>query len=136
MLLFKKKFLDLIARGEKRQTVRVWPKRRLRPGQREFIPGLGRVRIDAFDRVRPADLTETDARLDGFASREALLDELRALYGDRLDDVPCFRIVFTYPFESDARSRTPNGTSKTTSAGPPSGDDASGKARAGEGGSA
>jgi len=95
MLLFKKKFLDLIASGAKCQTVRVWPRRRVRPGQREFIPGLGHVVITAFDRVRPADLTEDDARLDGFASRDALLEELRALYGADLDAVPCFRIRFT-----------------------------------------
>jgi len=95
MLLFKKKFLELILSGAKRQTVRVWPKRRVRPGQIEFVPGLGRVRITAFEPVRPTDLSEEDARLDGFESREALLTELRGLYGDRLDEVPCFRIRFT-----------------------------------------
>lgn len=94
MLLFKKKFLDLIASGAKQQTVRVWPKRRVRPGQREFVPGLGRIVITGFDPVRPADLSEEDARLDGFASRDALLAELRDLYGDDLDAVPCFRIRF------------------------------------------
>ena len=95
MLLFKKKFLEPILSGAKRQTIRVWPKRRVRPGQIEFVPGLGRVRITAFEPVRPADLSEEDARLDGFESREALLAELRGLYGDRLDAVPCFRIRFT-----------------------------------------
>ncbi len=97
MILFKKKFLELIASGAKRQTVRVWPKRRLRAGQREFVPGLGRIRITAFEPVRPADLTEDDARLDGFESLAALMAELRDLYGDRLDEVACFRIRFTYP---------------------------------------
>ena len=77
MLLFKKKFLELIASGAKRQTVRVWPKRRLRAGQREFVPGLGRIRITAFEPVRPEALTDEDALLDGFASRGALLAELR-----------------------------------------------------------
>ena len=85
MILLKKKFLDLVRCGEKCQTIRLWPKRRLRPGQREYIPGLGRIRITAFQRVTPADLTDEDARLDGFASREALLAELRSLYGGRLD---------------------------------------------------
>ena len=69
MLLFKKKFLAAIAAGTKCQTVRVWPKRRLRAGQIEFIPGLGRVRVTAFEAVPPEDLTEDDAHLDGFASR-------------------------------------------------------------------
>jgi hypothetical protein len=97
MLLFKKKFLELIASGAKRQTVRIWPKRRLRAGQVEFVPGLGRVRVTAFEPVRPDTLTEEDARLDGFSSREALLTELRALYGDRLETLPCFRIRFIFP---------------------------------------
>jgi hypothetical protein len=97
MLLFKKKFFEAIVAGTKCQTVRVWPKRRMRAGQMEFIPGLGRVRVTAFDAVRPEDLTEDDARLDGFASREALLEELRALYGENLATIPCFRIRFTYP---------------------------------------
>jgi len=104
MLLFKKKFLEMIASGAKRQTVRVWPRRRLRAGQIEYVPGLGRVRVTAFEAVRPEALTDEDARLDGFASREALLEELRALYGDRLDDIPCFRIRFTYPADESPAS--------------------------------
>jgi len=105
MLLFKKKFLDLIASGAKRQTVRVWPKRRLRAGQVEFVPGLGRVRVTAFEPVRPLDLTDEDAVLDGFESREALLGELRALYGDRLGAISCFRIRFTFPADPPAAPR-------------------------------
>ena len=105
MLLFKKKFLEAIASGAKRQTVRVWPRRRLRAGQVEFVPGLGRVRITAFEAVRPEDLTEDDARLDGFESRAALLEELRALYGDRLATIPCFRIRFSYPADEGGPAR-------------------------------
>jgi hypothetical protein len=52
--------------------------------------------VTGFDRVQPAELSEEDARLDGCASRDALIAELRALYGDHLDSVPCFRIRFTY----------------------------------------
>jgi len=104
VILLKKKFLDLVRRGEKRQTIRFWPKRRLRAGQREYIPGLGRIRITAFERVSPADLTDEDARLDGFASRQALLEELRSLYGGGLDGAPCFRIRFAYPLDEDEPS--------------------------------
>jgi len=113
MILLKKKFLDLVRTGAKRQTVRVWPKRRLRAGQKEYIPGLGPIRITAFEPVAPADLTEEDARLDGFASRQALLAELRALYGDRLDDVPCFRIGFAY--SADAADSAPTASADAAS---------------------
>lgn len=124
MILLKKKFLDLVRTGAKRQTVRVWPKRRLRAGQNEYIPGLGRIRITAFERVAPADLTEEDARLDGFASREALLAELRALYGDRLDDVPCFRIRFTYPADAadSADADAASGGAAVSGTGSPAGE--------------
>jgi hypothetical protein len=100
MILLKKKFLDLVRSGAKRQTIRLWPRRRLRPGQIEFIPGLGRIRITAFEPVRPEDLTDEDARLDGFDSRDDLLAELKNLYGPRLASIPCFRIRFTYPVDS------------------------------------
>ncbi len=102
MILMKRKFLPLVRSGAKRQTIRLWPKRRLRDGQIEFIPGLGRVRITAFEPVRPEALTEEDARLDGFESLEALLAELRRMYGEGLDSVPCFRIRFTWPIEEEA----------------------------------
>jgi hypothetical protein len=49
MLLFKKKFLPAIRRGEKTQTVRLWKHRRLRPGQRSYIPGAGAIRVKAVD---------------------------------------------------------------------------------------
>lgn len=113
MILLKKKFLALVRSGEKRQTIRLWPKRRLRPGQGEFIPGLGRIRITAFERVAPADLTDEDARLDGFASREALLEELQSLYGEDLSGAPCFRIRFTYPADEEGPPEAPSSPSSS-----------------------
>jgi len=105
MLLFKKKFLDAIRNGKKTQTVRIWPKRRLKVGQREFVPGLGKVEIVGFDAVRPTDLTDADARADGFESREALLVELRQIYGNTLDSLRCFKITFRYPDASTDQDR-------------------------------
>jgi hypothetical protein len=80
MLLFKKKFMDAIRAGQKTQTVRLWKYRRMRPGQRSYIPGAGYIRIQAVDEVELADLTDEDARLDGFDSAEALRAEIAALY--------------------------------------------------------
>jgi hypothetical protein len=84
MLLFKKKFMDAIRAGEKTQTVRLWKYRRMRPGQRSYIPGAGYVRIQAVDEVTLAELTDEDARLDGFASADALRAEIAALYPNQL----------------------------------------------------
>jgi hypothetical protein len=84
MLLFKKKFMDAIRAGEKTQTVRLWKYRRMRPGQRSYIPGAGYIRVQAVDEVALADLTDEDARLDGCESADALRTEIAALYPKEL----------------------------------------------------
>ncbi|MCE9607841.1 MAG: ASCH domain-containing protein [Planctomycetia bacterium] len=95
MLLFKKKFLDSIRDGSKTQTVRLWKFCRFRAGQRSYIPGIGYIRITQIDPVCLEELTEEDARLDGFLSAEALLTEIRTLYAERLDQgYRAFRLRF------------------------------------------
>jgi hypothetical protein len=51
MLLLKKRFLDPIRRGEKTQTIRLWKHRRMKPGQRSYIPRAGPIRVLAVDEV-------------------------------------------------------------------------------------
>ncbi len=84
MLLFKKKFLDALRDGTKTQTVRLWKVCRFRAGQRSYIPGVGYIWITAVDPVRLEELTDGDARLDGFPSASALLAEIQALYAEQL----------------------------------------------------
>lgn len=84
MLLFKKKFLDALRDGTKTQTVRLWKVCRFRAEQRSYIPGVGYIWITAVDRVRLDELTDDDARLDGFSSAGALLAEIQALYAEQL----------------------------------------------------
>ena len=79
MLLFKKKFLDAIRRGEKTQTVRLWKFRRMRPGQRSYIPGAGYIEVLNVDEVALDALTDDDARPDGFPSADALRGEIAQL---------------------------------------------------------
>ena len=80
MLLFKKKFIEQIRNGEKTQTIRLWKYRRMKQGQRSYIPGVGYIRIDSVRHVELANLTDADAIPDGFPSADALRAELRALY--------------------------------------------------------
>ena len=95
MLLFKKRFLDAIRRGEKTQTIRLWKHRRMRPGQRSYIPGAGHVQIKDVQEIQLDELTDADARPDGFETAEALRAELAALYGQRLAaGWRAYRIVF------------------------------------------
>ena len=95
MLLFKKRFLDAIRRGEKTQTIRLWKHRRMKAGQRSYVPGAGPIRVLAVDEVSLAELTDADARPDGFASADQLREEIARLYpGQSAGDYRAFRVVF------------------------------------------
>jgi hypothetical protein len=95
MLLFKKRFLPAIREGTKTQTIRMWKHARMRAGQRSYIPGVGYIRITAVEPVRLEDLTDEDARRDGFSTAEALREELAQLYPDQPADTHRpFRVVF------------------------------------------
>ena len=96
MLLFKKKFLDWIRDGRKTQTVRLWKYRKMKVGQRSYIPGAGYISIDAVDEVALPALTDDDAKLDGFDSATALRHEIEQLYPQQLAaGHRAFRIRFT-----------------------------------------
>jgi hypothetical protein len=95
MLLFKRKFLEAIRRGEKTQTIRLWKHRRMRSGQRSYIPGIGAIRITTVEPVLLEDLADDDARPDGFATADALRAEIEAIYADKLaSGYDAYRIVF------------------------------------------
>ena len=84
MLLFKKKFLPAIRSGQKTQTIRLWKHRRMRAGQRSYIPGVGPIRVIAVDLVELAELTDADAQPDGFDSANQLRAEIAQLYPEQL----------------------------------------------------
>jgi len=106
MLLFKKKFLPAIREGEKTQTIRLWKHRRLRAGQRSYIPGAGHIRIVTVEQVQLDALTDDDARPDGFQSAEALHAEIKQLYPEQLAaGHQAYRVVFELlPAEEQERS--------------------------------
>ena len=95
MLLFKKKFLPAIRRGEKTQTIRLWKYRRMKPGQRSYIPGAGYIRVTAVEEVALEALTDADALPDGFATAGELRAEIARLYPHPLaQGHRAYRIVF------------------------------------------
>lgn len=107
MLLFKKRFLEAIRRGEKTQTIRLWKRRFMRAGQRSYIPGVGRIRIQSVDEVCLEELTDADAIPDGFATAEQLRAEIAQLYGDPLPSgYRAYRIVFQLE-PTEAAEETP-----------------------------
>ena len=99
MLLFKKKFLDQIRRGEKTQTIRLWQHRRMKPGQRSYVPGVGYINIVSVEPVELARLTDADAQLDGFSSADLLREEIHTLYtAEARNNLTPFRVRFSvYP---------------------------------------
>ena len=95
MLLFKKKFLPAIRTGSKTQTIRIWKHRRMRGGQRSYIPGVGHIRVLTVDEIRLEDLIDQDAPPDGFETADALRAELESLYADQLaTGQKAYRVVF------------------------------------------
>ena len=95
MLLFKKKFLPAIRAGEKTQTIRLWKHRRMRAGQRSYIPGVGPIRVTLVEEVDLDRLSDADARPDGFASADLLRAEIARLYPRQLAaGYRAYRIVF------------------------------------------
>lgn len=107
MLLFKKRFLPAIRNGEKTQTIRLWKYRRMRPGQRSYIPGVGYIHVREVDAVRIENLTDEDARPDGFDSAELLRAELEALYAEQfLSGYQAYRIRFVLAPEEQKRPKS------------------------------
>lgn len=95
MLLFKKRFLDAIRAGTKTQTIRLWKYRRMRPGQRSYIPGAGYIQVERVTEVQLDELTDEDAVRDGFASAHELREELARLYQAKLGGgYKTFRVEF------------------------------------------
>jgi hypothetical protein len=84
MLLFKKKYLAAIRSGRKTQTIRLWKYRRMRTGQRSYIPGAGYIRVTAVEEVQLHELSDEDARRDGFETAGQLRAEITRLYCEQL----------------------------------------------------
>ena len=105
MLLFKKKFIELIRCGKKTQTIRLWDRVRMRAGQRSYIPGIGYISILSVEQVELQHLTDADAVPDGFATAELLRKEIRSIYADELNKgQKAFRIRFrVFPLRDQKR---------------------------------
>jgi len=104
MLLFKKKFLDAIRQRTKTQTIRLWKYRRLKTGQRSYIPGAGYIRVDSVETVELDALTDKDAIPDGFPTADELREEIRKLYpAEVLSQRSPYRVVFSLLPEDEQR---------------------------------
>ena len=124
LFVFKKEYKPLIISGQKTQTIRIWKRCWLREGQIVNSPHLGKLRIESIKELKLSDLTQKDARLDGFESKAQMLDAIRKIYKDsHTGDARCYRVRFKYlgkterKTASQAKKEPPPRKSKPPSAG-------------------
>ena len=76
----------------------------MKPGQRSYVPGVGYITITSIEQIEVANLDDSDARLDGFATADLLREEIRSLYdADALARLKAFKIRFTVCSESEQK---------------------------------
>ena len=97
-LEFDGKYADAILRGKKRATVRLGRRPNLREGDTVLIHAggyaLGKAVIERVESKTVKELTDEDARLDGFSSREELIKALKEHYRHVTDNSPAHVVVF------------------------------------------
>jgi hypothetical protein len=97
MLLVRKKFFEDIRRGAKTTTLRFWRWCRTPAGSVHSVRGLGRLRIDSARAVEWGQLTDADARADGFGDLAALRAALESLYPpEKRQGRKLYQVRFTY----------------------------------------
>jgi hypothetical protein len=74
MLLFQKPFHQGLVDGSIRLTFRRWDKPHVKVGGRYRCHPIGVLEVDAITRMPVKDISAADAKLAGFASREALVE--------------------------------------------------------------
>ncbi|ASJ10439.1 ASCH domain-containing protein [Thermococcus sp. P6] len=97
-LEFDGRYAEAILSGRKRATVRLGRRPRLKPGEEVLIHAggyvLGKAIVERVEERRVGELTDEDAFLDGFSSREELIEALRSHYKHVSDDSMAHVVVF------------------------------------------
>ncbi len=77
---FLKQYRPLVIAGSKTATLRRWKRPMLRCGQTVTSPGIGNLRIASVKMVQWKNLTEADARADGFNTLDDLHRAVNRIY--------------------------------------------------------
>ena len=100
-LRFSKGYRKLVREGKKTQTIRCWKHPLLREGELCRSADVGVLEVTAVDEVELSDLSEEDARREGFGSVEELLKAIRRIYGNGRKGYSFYRIRFRVLPETD-----------------------------------
>ena len=102
MLLFQRRFHDGLVHGSITLTFRLWPTARVKPGSKYRCHPIGVLEVDAADRVRVKDISNSDAEHAGFRDQASLLDYLQHLSKAPLtQESEVFRIALHFAGEGD-----------------------------------
>lgn len=100
MLLFKKAFHAGLASGAVTLTFRRWEKPHVRAGGRYRCHPIGVLEVDKVSLVTARELSATDAKRAGFATRDELVAYLAEL-GPLADTTPLYRVELHYGGDGD-----------------------------------
>lgn len=85
-LVFRLSYAENILKGEKRSTIRLRSSYRVGEIVEIYVGSarVGRAIIKHIEKKRLSDISDEDARIDGFKDRTELLKELMRIYGKKV----------------------------------------------------
>ena len=98
-LRFRDEFIPLILSGRKRATIRA-ERGDIEVGDVVYLTSLsmgrafGKARITNITRKRVCELSDEDARKDGFRDRYILIEALKSIYGRDVEEMDIYVIEF------------------------------------------
>lgn len=101
MLLFKKPFHAGLVDGRIRVTFRRWDKPHVRAGGRYRCHPIGVLEVDRVEQVQVSAITEDDARLAGFSTRDELLAFMQEGRDALDDDTLVYRVDLHHGGDGD-----------------------------------
>lgn len=102
MLLFQKRFHAGLVDGAVRLTFRLWDKPRVKVGGRYRVHPIGVVEVETLALLDVGAITEADAKLGGFSSREELLAYLAPVAkGPLTAKTPIYRVGLKHGGDGD-----------------------------------
>jgi len=98
-LRFRDEYIPLILTGRKRSTIRL-EKKKFKVGDTVYLASLstgrifGKAKITGITKKTVAELSDEDAKRDGFKDKISLIETLKSIYGNIPEDTSVYIIEF------------------------------------------